>query len=387
MHSAVAKKCHLFGGTCWREGSERGSAEGMDFLRMLWLSTLLAMAPHCVSPTTSYVGFYPTGRAWEHVGTRRLQTDGSRPAAAAACCPLRPRPVPSRLSSCSRLWYAATHDERSVAAGAARFAGEGQQDTGDQDGVQGFYGKAEQLLKAAGGQLDSLAFGRNWKRAYPGDDLEKYKGAGAATIAQMLAQSPRFRVADRPGGGPGKLFILDPKPARPEPAASSIPLAPPPSFSSPAVEQRQSKRGYSFSVIKKDPTRGGAGSGTVRATSNPPAGSSRTSPEAQGSSQPYEERNAPGNSRGQRPEGNSSGRRGKASELIDIWSQAASLSDADDAGVGFLSPRPPPLRVASVRLWMCDRIFMCRETRTHGDGDDASQRGSGGRTEVLKAHQ
>ena len=48
----------------------------------------------------------------------------------------------------------------------------------DADGGDGFYGKAERLLEEAGGQLDSLAFGRKWKKMYPLDDIDKYTGKG-----------------------------------------------------------------------------------------------------------------------------------------------------------------------------------------------------------------
>ena len=48
----------------------------------------------------------------------------------------------------------------------------------DADGGDAFYGKAERLLEEAGGQLDSLAFGRKWKEMYPLDDIDKYKGKG-----------------------------------------------------------------------------------------------------------------------------------------------------------------------------------------------------------------
>jgi hypothetical protein len=58
----------------------------------------------------------------------------------------------------------------------------------DADGGDGFYGKAERLLEEAGGQLDSLAFGRKWKKMYPLDDIDKYTGKGVGRRDILTSQ-------------------------------------------------------------------------------------------------------------------------------------------------------------------------------------------------------
>lgn len=46
---------------------------------------------------------------------------------------------------------------------------------GDKSDLDLFFHKAAELLAEAGGQMDSLTFGRKWRSKYPLDDLEKYK--------------------------------------------------------------------------------------------------------------------------------------------------------------------------------------------------------------------
>ena len=157
-----------------------------------------------------------------------------------------------------------------------------------------FYEKAAQLLKDSGGQLDSLAFGRAWKKAFPDDDLGRYKDEDTITISQMLERSPRFSVEGRPGSS-SKTFCL---------AASQAPASPS------SVEKRQSERGYSFSVIKPQDR------GSVTKT-RPSFGTARQ-PGSRG-----------GGGGGGGSAGGGEGGNG-ASKLMDIWSQAGALSDAND---------------------------------------------------------
>ena len=253
----------------------------------LW-AALALLLPHCALPALSFVAFPPA--PWKLPG----QAAALRGAAAPARC------LP-RL--CFTTAEGARAGLRLAAAGAS---GSQQQDgrggTGDADGepaLDEFHAKAELLLAAAGGQLDSLAFGRKWKKAFPRDSLDRYKGQGFSTVAQMLAQSPRFSVEDREGAST-KTFSL----AAPE--TDSPALSP----SGKDVETRQSNRGYSFSVV--EPPRRGTGTSTRNLR---PPSASDSAASAAGAGAPPQEVGA-----------EASG----ASKLIDIWSQAAALSDAEE---------------------------------------------------------
>jgi len=177
-----------------------------------------------------------------------------------------------------------------------------------------FYGKAAQILTEAGGMLDALSFGRRWKKTHPDDDIEQYKGPGVSTIAQLLSLSPRFTVSGRTGSST-KTFAL-----AKQLVEDSVP------GTANSVERRNSTRGYAFSVINK------RGSNTkFRPDSYPSKAASRTYPGAdvrlrsgEGDIEPAESVTSEGVKRG----GQTSG----AAKLIDVWSQAATLSDADETG-------------------------------------------------------
>ena len=186
-------------------------------------------------------------------------------------------------------------------------------------GAEDFYDKAEQLLREAGGQLDSLAFGRKWKKAHPNENIKKYKSSGISTIAQLLSLSPRFMVTGR-AGSPTKIFALATQDPRAQDSSEGT---------AKAVEQRQSERGYSFSVIR--PSERGSGT-SIRSSSSAPE--SKEGPSYANA----EAREGP-NASAALPKGgddtegkNGRGKVGGAKKLIDVWSQAATLSEADDTG-------------------------------------------------------
>jgi len=239
---------------------------------------------------------------------------------------------------------------------------DGGQDSAGADGRKDFYDKAEQLLETVGGQLDSLAFGRRWSQAYPGEDLEAQKSGGVGAI-QMLAESSRFRVQQREGSSVAtvSLAAVD--------AASPPSLAPPPSYSAPStpstaappasvsasskktgasavaasdkgIEQRESTRGYSFSVVKapkqgSDAQSAASSSPPPPFAPNPPASSGSSTEGLRrrvGSDQPVGATGGGGGGVGEKGGGGGKGREvgGGASKLIDVWSQAAALSNSDD---------------------------------------------------------
>jgi pentatricopeptide repeat protein len=252
---------------------------------MLWALALLL--PHCALPALSFVAFPPAlpkppGPAAALCG-----------AAAPACC------LP-------RLRFTTAVGGRAglrIAAAAPGSPQDGRGGTGGADGapaLEEFHTKAEQLLAAAGGQLDSLAFGRKWKKAFPRDSLDRYKGQGFSTVAQMLAQSPRFAVEDREGASAKTFSLAAPETDRPALTPSS----------GKDVETRQSNRGYSFSVV--EPPKRGTGTST-RNLRPPSASDSAASAAGAGAPPQAEAAEASG-----------------ASKLIDIWSQAAALSDAEE---------------------------------------------------------
>ena len=252
----------------------------------LW-AALALLLPHCAMPALSFVAFPPA--------------PPKPPGHAAA---LRGAAAPARCLPRHRFTTAvgARAGLRLAATGASGSPQDGRGGTGGADGAQAldeFHAKAEQLLAAAGGQLDSLAFGRKWKKAFPRDSLDRYKGQGFSTVAQMLAQSPRFFVEDREGASAKTFSLAAPETDRPaiSPSAGKD------------VGTRQSNRGYSFSVV--EPSRRGTGTSTRNLR---PLSASDSAASAAGAGAPPKE--------GAEASG--------ASKLIDIWSQAAALSDAEE---------------------------------------------------------
>ena len=252
------------------------------------LAALVLLLPPCALPALSFVARAPPG---------------SLPAPDPALCSAPRRsplgcPPPSTLVARGRQPSALRGLDGGLRLAAAGSPQDGRGGSGGAEAMDEFYAKAEQLLAAAGGQLDSMAFGRKWKKTFPRDSLDQYKGQDFSTVAQMLAQSARFSVEDRAGSGAKTFSLAAPEtgPASPSPAAKD-------------VETRQSKRGYSFSVV--EPVK----RGTVAKSRTPSA------PDAAGVA-----RAAGAGTAGGAGGPASSG----ASKLIDVWSQAAALSDADE---------------------------------------------------------
>ena len=253
----------------------------------LW-AALALLLPQCALPALSFVVPPPAPP----------KLPGHAAALRGAAAPARCLP---RL--CFTTAVGARAGLRLAATGASGSPQDGRGGTGGADGAQAldeFHAKAEQLLAAAGGQLDSLAFGRKWKKAFPRDSLDRYKGQGFSTVAQMLAQSPRFSVEDREGASAKTFSLAAPETDRAALTPSAVK----------DVETRQSNRGYSFSVV--EPPRRGTGTSTRNLR---PPSASDSAASAAGAGAPPQEVGA-----------EASG----ASKLIDIWSQAAALSDAEE---------------------------------------------------------
>jgi hypothetical protein len=152
--------------------------------------SLLAIMPHCVLPAFSFAPLSPLPVA-SQASVSRLFAASHRARQPEA----RGRPRLSSAARCNDVgssgmrrisygWWdqggVCSHALTCVldAAGSPQEGGE-ESDGGAGNSAAELYERAQKLLEDAGGQLDSLAFGIKWKKAYPGDDLEKYKSKGA----------------------------------------------------------------------------------------------------------------------------------------------------------------------------------------------------------------
>jgi hypothetical protein len=276
------------------------------FRPVLWLgwSLVLVSMPRCTHPALSFIASQCTGTGGElrsravcgHAGfaLRRFIT-GSGPGIAP------PQPDPTCLRQVVTSCFMSQQDRTEASA-------------------EDFYDKAEQLLREAGGQLDSLAFGRKWKKAHPDENIKKYKGSGVSTIAQLLSLSPRFMVTGR-AGSPTKIFALATQDPRAQDSSAGT---------AKAVEQRQSERGYSFSVIR--PSERGSDASIRSSSSAPESKEGPSYADAEAREGPNAFAALPGKGSGDTEGKNGRGKVGGAKKLIDVWSQAATLSEADDTG-------------------------------------------------------